>query len=279
MNKYCFKKVWWVFLLLVLFLLPIGINSLYLCDAWCSIFEIPSEWTKFWGGYLGAIISGIVAFIILYIQRKDNELQNKENKIQNQENRQQNKLENEANRRLAIYQMEKQRIDDVRNVYTQYMTLVNTNDLLELALKIQQDSPTLITDLRKPNDEFRKAKILVSLYPLKDTNNAKTFIQERSDFEKSYHATLNDFDKLIRWCKYSDPTFITQDSEKLKEISVELRNIIKTTKQDVSIREFIYECASRLVKEHAKEAYNNMHTSIQNYIKEELKDLDLFVRQ
>ena len=266
-------------LLLILFLLPIGINSLYLCDAWCSIFEIPSEWTKFWGGYLGTIISGIVAFIILYIQRKDNELQNEENRKQNLENRQQNKLENEANRRLAIYQIEKQRIDDIRNVYTQYMALINTNELLELALKIQQDSPTLITDLRKPYDEFRKAQILVSLYLLKETTNAKTFIQEKSDFEKSYHATLNDFDKLIRWSKYSDPAIIIQDSDKLKEISFELRNIIKTTKQDYLIRDFIYECASRLVKEHVEETYNNMRTSIQNYIEEELKDLDLFVRQ
>lgn len=91
-NK--FKKYWWG-LLTVIFLLPIGINALYLYNAWYPIFEAPSEWTKFWGGYLGTIISGIVAFIILYIQRLDNQQQNKEN-------RRQNKAENEANRRLAI---------------------------------------------------------------------------------------------------------------------------------------------------------------------------------
>ena len=129
--KNILKRIWWIFLI-VLFL-PLGINALYLYDAWSTIFEIPSEWTKFWGGYLGNIISSIVAFVILHIQRKDNEQENKTNRTQNEAenkaNRIQNKAENEANRKLTIYQLERQRIDGVRNIYTQYMTLINTNDL------------------------------------------------------------------------------------------------------------------------------------------------------
>lgn len=268
-NK--FKKYWWV-LLIVLFLLPVGINALYLYKAWCPIFETPSEWTKFWGGYLGAIISGIVAFIILYIQRQDNQQQNKEN-------RRQNKAENEANRRLAIYQMEKQRIDDVRNVYTQYMTFINTNELLELALKIQNSSPTIITDLRKPMDDFRKANILISLYPLKESPYTQSFIEIKNEFIKSYHSTLNDFDKLVRWSTLPDSTFIIHDTNKLAEISDNLKTIIKTTEYQKSTKNFIYICASRLVKEHVEEYYNNMCSAIQDYIEKEIKDLDISTRQ
>ena len=53
--------------------LPICINALYLVNTDCEILHKPSEWTTFWGSYLGAIISAGVAFIILHIQRKDNE--------------------------------------------------------------------------------------------------------------------------------------------------------------------------------------------------------------
>ena len=56
--------------------LPICINALYLVNTDCEILHKPSEWTTFWGSYLGAIISAGVAFIILHIQRKDNEKDN-----------------------------------------------------------------------------------------------------------------------------------------------------------------------------------------------------------
>lgn len=270
MNRYCFKKVWWVLLLLVLFFLPLGINSLYLYDAWGFIFEAPSEWTKFWGGYLGAIISGVVAFIILYIQRKDNQKQNDENKN-----------ENIFNRKLALYQLEKQRIDDFRNIYTQYMTLINTNDLLEIGLQIKESYPipTLFQNLRKPNDDFKKANIIISLYPLNDSSNTKTFIQRKTDFVKSYHSTLNDFHKLISWCNFQDPTFIIHDTQKLNDVSDELKHIIENTKYISSIKEFIYECASTLVKEHVEKVHENMCAAIQNYILEEYNMIELITKQ
>ena len=87
------KKYWCIFLFILL-LLPIGINALYLYDAWSTIFEAPSEWTKFWGGYLGSIISSIVAFVILHIQRKDNEQENKANRTQNTAENKANRIQN-----------------------------------------------------------------------------------------------------------------------------------------------------------------------------------------
>lgn len=267
------KKYWYIFPF-ILFLLPIGINALYLYDAWSTIFEAPSEWTKFWGGYLGAIISGIIAFIILHIQRQDNERENKAN-------RQQNETENKINRKIAIYQLEKQRIDDVRNIYTQYITLINPNDLLEIALQIKESipTPTIATNLRKPADNFRKANILVSLYPLKENSNEQTFIQKRTDFEKSYRSTLNDFHKLISWSNLPDSTSITHAPKNIEKISSELREIIKNTEHKGSIREFIYECASTLVKDHTEKELDKMCSAIQDYIQEEFKLLDSIIKQ
>lgn len=269
-NK--FKKYWWV-LLIVLFLLPVGINALYLYKAWCPIFETPSEWTKFWGGYLGAIISGIVAFIILHIQRQDNLQQNKENRLQN-------KAENEANRKLTIYQLERQRIEGVRNIYTQYMTLINTNDLLELAQQIKESYPTPIIakNLRKPNDNFKKAKILVSLYPLQNNSTTSTFIQKRTDFEKSYHSILNDFHKLVSWSTITNLTLIVHEAKKSVEISKELKNIIENTEKKSYVKEFIYECAGTLVKKHVEKEHKKMCSAIMDYIQYEFKLLDTTIK-
>ena len=81
--------------LIVVFVLPLGINALYLISTDCEVLHKPSEWTTFWGGYLGAIISAAVAFIILYIQRKDNEQQIKDAQKDNE-------TQNKANRNLQI---------------------------------------------------------------------------------------------------------------------------------------------------------------------------------
>jgi len=277
------KKYWCIFLF-ILFLLPIGINALYLYDAWSTIFEAPSEWTKFWGGYLGSIISSIVAFVILHIQRKDNEQENKANRTQNtaenKANRIQNKAENEANRKLTIYQLERQRIDNVRNVYTQYMTLINTNDLLELALQIKDSypPPIIARNFRKPNDDFKKATILVSLYPLQKNSNTSTFIQKRTEFENSYHFILNDFHALISWSTMTDLDLIAYKANESEKISTKLKEIIENTEKKSTVKEFLYECAGTLVKKHAEEEHKKMCSEIMDYIQNEFKLLDATIK-
>lgn len=282
--KNLLKSYWWLLILFILFLLPIGINALYLWDAWYTIFETPSEWTKFWGSYLGNIISSIVAFIILHIQRKDNEQENKANRTQNtaenKANRKQNKAENEANRKLTIYQLERQRIDNVRNIYTQYMTLINTNDLLELALQIKDSYPTPIIakNLRKPNDDFKKARILVSLYPLQNNSNTSTFIQKRTEFENSYHFILNDFHTLVSWSTMTDLDLIVYKANESEKISIKLKKIIENTEKKSTVKEFLYECAGTLVKKHAEEEHKKMCSEIMDYIQNEFKLLDATIK-
>ena len=89
--------------------LPICINALYLVNTDCEILHKPSEWTTFWGSYLGAIISAAVAFIILHIQRGDNEQQIKDAQKDND-------TQNKANRNLQIntlkYQQEQIRLNN-----------------------------------------------------------------------------------------------------------------------------------------------------------------------
>lgn len=128
--------------------LPIGVNALYFIDTDYEILHKPSEWTTFWGSYLGAIISAGVAFIILHIQRKDNEKDNNDN-------RENNKTQNEANRQLQLnimrYQQEIHWLDNFRSASLEYCHAFNNNDVV------------LVTNLmwENPKDAF---KILKTLY-------------------------------------------------------------------------------------------------------------------
>ena len=137
-----------VIIIVFALVLPICINALYLVNTDCEILHKPSEWTTFWGCYLGAIISAGVAFIILHIQRKDNEKDNNDN-------RENNKTQNEANRQLQLnimrYQQEIHWLDNFRSASLEYCHAFNNNDVV------------LVTNLmwENPKDAF---KILKTLY-------------------------------------------------------------------------------------------------------------------
>ena len=63
----------------------------------CSIYD--EGWMTSWGGYLGAVISSAIAFVILYIQRRDNEKQNEDNR--------------QLQLNILIYQQERARLDKI----------------------------------------------------------------------------------------------------------------------------------------------------------------------
>lgn len=131
--------------LIVVLVLPLGINALYLISTDCEVLHKPSEWTTFWGGYLGAIISAAVAFIILYIQRKDNEQQIKDAQKDNE-------TQNKANRNLQIntlkYQQEQIRLNNFIAVSSKLIASINPMDVKTLCKQLRQDNvPQIEQDL------------------------------------------------------------------------------------------------------------------------------------
>ena len=131
--------------LIVVIVLPLGINELYLISTDCEVLHKPSEWTTFWGGYLGAIISAAVAFIILYIQRKDNEQQIKDAQKDNE-------TQNKANRNLQIntlkYQQEQIRLNNFIAVSSKLIASINPMDVKTLCKQLRQDNvPQIEQDL------------------------------------------------------------------------------------------------------------------------------------
>ena len=102
--KISMKKYWWI--ALVILLMPIALKFILLTPSFTAIVGDEIAWLSFWGGYLGAIISTAAAFIILYIQRKDNESENEKNRVdnevQNKQNREETEKLNSAKRKLQL---------------------------------------------------------------------------------------------------------------------------------------------------------------------------------
>ena len=103
------KKYWWIAILVLA--LPVVINFILQIPAFTPIVGDSETWLSFWGGYLGAIVSAGVAFIILIIQY------------------QQNKEENRSNRQLQIntikYQQEQARLHSVTEVSAKIISDTN----------------------------------------------------------------------------------------------------------------------------------------------------------
>lgn len=73
------KEYWYLWLILLLLILPLVLYVLIIQP--CGLNAIgnenaPSVWLGFWGSYLGAIITSIAAFIILYKQIETNRIEN-----------------------------------------------------------------------------------------------------------------------------------------------------------------------------------------------------------
>ena len=121
--------------------LPIGVNALYFIDTDYEILHKPSEWTTFWGSYLGAIISAAVAFIILHIQRMDNEKQIEDAHIDNE-------IQNIANRNLQIntlkYQQEQICLNNFIAVSSKLIASINPMDVKTLCMQLRQDNVSQI---------------------------------------------------------------------------------------------------------------------------------------
>lgn len=162
--KEIIKEYWWIILIIIG--APIAINFIAIIPAFTPLAGGIQDWVAFWGGYLSAIISAMVAFLILIIQRKDNQRErlqdNFENQIQqfknrsenrreNSRNREENRIENSKNRQLQInaikYQQQRQWLDSLSKAMIDNIMMYNPNHLSNIInLMYQKQGFKLIHD-------------------------------------------------------------------------------------------------------------------------------------
>lgn len=136
-----------IIVITIVLVLPLCINVITKVKIDCNILQEPSEWTKFCGEYLGTIISAVVAFIILYVQRNDNKEQNSKNRIENEalneKNRSENKKQNQANRQLQLsilkYQQEMQWLKELKIKCIEYINGFDKNGVVNITSLMLND--------------------------------------------------------------------------------------------------------------------------------------------
>ena len=84
-KKNYMKRYWWIIVIAIFIIgLPILLNFLvFMPTSQLSVGTL-QDWMAFWGSYLGATISALVAFIILGIQRKDHQQEVSQARFENQ---------------------------------------------------------------------------------------------------------------------------------------------------------------------------------------------------
>lgn len=152
--------------------LPICINALYIIGTDCEILHKPSEWTKFWGSYLGAIISAVVAFIILGIQHQQNKKENGDNR--------------ELQKSVLKHQIRTQRLNDMESRLITYFQSFNYAEVDNLAYQIS-----------KKEDRYPIMQRLKELWKVKDTATLQlkiVFASSLDQQELEYQRLFEDFD-------------------------------------------------------------------------------------
>ena len=206
------KKYWWI--ALVILLLPITINFVLLSPSFTAVVGDEIAWLSFWGGYLGAIISTAAAFIILYIQRKDNESENEKNRVdnevQNKQNREENEKLNRANRQLQLnimkYHQQYHWLDEFRNASLKYSQALNNNNLVLISNMMwehPQDAFNIVKQLFDDLDTYH-AKFAFTRKQNEESATLAQYIREKAEL---YRCSLNDLQWIVLYFKAHAPQF------------------------------------------------------------------------
>lgn len=258
--------------LIIALILPLGINALYLITTDCEVLHKPSEWTMFWGAYLGAIISAAVAFIILHIQRKDNEQQIKDTQNDNE-------AQNNANRELQVrtikYQQAKYHYDKLCMAGVENISSYKLDELLfnlltiatiDLAkLQAAKDLQPYLLVISSVSEKLDRTNSVMSLLANNNTPSGKEYHIQREETYKVMQDLLYDL-KLLIVCSSSKDieklkTCLTQQSSQL---SIEAKKRIENYIQEHSSTHNSFTFVSDVIMIHLK-SQESLYERVKEY--------------
>lgn len=123
-----------VVVVLIIFCWPVIVNWLYNVETDCKVLHKPQEWTIFWGSYIGSIVSAAVAFIILFLQRKDNKEENEKNRI--------------LQLKILEQQQEMQWLNAFKQASGEYLSVLSYNEIIYI-INISMENPRVALNLIK----------------------------------------------------------------------------------------------------------------------------------
>lgn len=111
---------------IIILVIPLIINKVILLPAMFDVVGEGTDWLSFWGAYLGSIISAAVAFIILYIQKSENEKQNKTNR--------------QLQFNILKYQQEQSYLNDFIVISSKLIAIINPLEIKTICKNLRLDN-------------------------------------------------------------------------------------------------------------------------------------------
>lgn len=281
------KHYWWV--IFIIFGLPLFLNFFVFQPSSQLSAGRLQDWISFWGNYLGATISTLTAFVILFIQRKDHEREVVLNRLESQRENGRNKLfahrenarlennntlENRMNRQLQLrilsHHQETQWLGDLREALVNYISAYRENEIKDVINSIQESSLESIQQkIRVLYNTLAKTDTALSLVISENSNTAvgDTYQKELARLYTQYKSIIDDIQLLA--CLYYNKEPISN------EASDNLNNLIVT--MEIDSEKIDYNQFSELAHQIIKPLpciFEAVRTISQSCIKEERQRID-----
>lgn len=286
-TKHSIGNYWWIILVAVItLLLPILLNFfVFKPVSQLSVGRL-QDWMAFWGSYLSATISAMVAFAILSIQRKDA----KQNYEQiRKDNRSQylfdkrvtglneaikNDKENNLNRQLQMnqlmYQKEVQWLNELRKTLVKYISAYQENEIKGIINGIQGFSfESVQLTIKVVLDTLAQADTALCLIISENSNTAigDTYQKKLAKLYTQYKSIIDDIQLLV--CLYYNKSPMSDKT------SNNLNNLIVTI--GIDPKKIDYNQFSELAHQiiiPLSGIFETVRTLCQSYIKDERKRID-----
>lgn len=218
MKEFWIKYKWIIIIgLLLVPLLPIALNYILLIPTNASILGESNGWLAFWGCYIGAIISSTIAFVILFIQRKDNHQENKNNR--------------QLQLNILLYQQQCQWLAELRKALADYVNIYRETELKEIIILIKFGNIDIVfPKIKNLYDYLCKADSMVALIYAENVQN-KNKNNYTDSFSKSHmrlSSMVSDLQLLAMMFCYRVSVLNTlADADFQKRASDELKRLLQ----------------------------------------------------
>ena len=238
------KKYWWIIVIAIFIIgLPILLNFLvFMPTSQLSVGTL-QDWMSFWGSYLGAIISSLTAFIILFIQQKNHKEEMASLRFEKQrddgKNRmhinsgytklaENNRLENQKNRQLQrnlfLYQQEIQWLNVLREALAKYISAFQERKIWDIINSIPVSSfESIQQKIKAVYKTLNQADTTLNLVISENrkTTISDTYQKKLADNYACYMSVVYDIQMLA--CLYYNKTPISNEaSDSLNNLMAEM---------------------------------------------------------
>lgn len=281
------KKYWWIIAIVIFIIgLPILLNFLvFMPTSQLSVGTL-QDWMSFWGSYLSATISALIAFVILVIQRKDTKQNYEQTRRDNRRQYSFNKRiiglddavksdkEKEETRHyqrnLFLYQQEIQWLNVLREALVKYISAFQENEIWEIINSIPVSSFEYIQQkIKAVYKTLNQADTTLNLVISENrkTTISDTYQKKLAKMYARYMSIINDI-QLLTYLYYSKAPISEEASDSLNNLMAEM----DIDSNNMNYNQFS-ELAHQLIKP-LSGILDAVRTLSQNCIKEERQRID-----